>query len=152
MQDNSILNFIGDFINAGLREVFAGGTVEQISLDEETKKLSITARFDRYIEDSCILSAQNEIKTALEINKAVIEPRYHHSAFSDKCAPQLVRVLKENIAAANGFLENAKLDFSENSVVITVFNGADILIEAGAKDFLIKYIKEVFDLRVDVVI
>ena len=152
MQDNSILNFIGDFINAGLREVFAGGTVEQISLDEETKKLSITARFDRYIEDSCILSAQNEIKTALEINKAVIEPRYHHSAFSDKCAPQLVRVMKENIAAANGFLENAKLDFSENSVVITVFNGADILNEAGAKDFLIKYIKEVFDLRVDVVI
>jgi hypothetical protein len=152
MQENSILNFIGELINAGLRESFAGGSVEKIFLDEETMKLSITARFDRYIEDKLILSAQNEIKNALEINKVVIEPRYHHSAFSDKCAPQLMRALKENIAAANGFVENAKFSFSENSLEITVFNGADILNEAGAKEFLTKFIKETFDIHAAVAI
>ncbi|MEE1137510.1 MAG: PolC-type DNA polymerase III [Acutalibacteraceae bacterium] len=144
MQENNILNFIGDFINPGLREVFAGGTVEKISLDEDTMKLSITARFDRYVEDGFILSAQNEIKTALGINKTVIEPKYLRSAFSEKCAPQLMRAMKENIAAANGFLENAKFTFGEESVEITVFNGADILNDAGAKEFLVKYIKETF--------
>ena len=144
MQENNILNFIGDFINPGLREVFAGGTVEKISLDEDTMKLSITARFDRYVEDGFILSAQNEIKTALGINKTVIEPKYLRSAFSEKCAPQLMRAMKENIAAANGFLENAKFSFGEEYVEITVFNGADILNDAGAKEFLVKYIKETF--------
>ena len=38
MQENAILNFIGEYINAGLREIFSGGTVEHILLDEETMK------------------------------------------------------------------------------------------------------------------
>ena len=119
MQENSILNFIGELINAGLREMFAGGSVEKIFLDEDTMKLSITARLDRYIEDSFIISAQNEIKSALGINKVVIEPRYPQNAFGENCAPQLVRAMKENVAAANGFLENAKFSFSENAVEIS---------------------------------
>ncbi len=150
MQENNILNFIGEHINAGLREIFTGGLVERISLDEETLKLSITARFDRYIEDNFILNAQNEIKSALGINKAVITPLYPQSAFSDKCVPQLKRAMKENIAAANGFLENAKFTVKENTVEIHVFNGADILCEAGAKDFLSKYIRDTFGVQVAV--
>ncbi|MBQ2973021.1 MAG: PolC-type DNA polymerase III [Clostridia bacterium] len=150
MQENNILNFIGEFINAGLREIFSSGLVERISLDEETMKLSITARFDRYIEDNFILNAQNEIKSALGINKAVITPLYPQSAFSDKCIPQLKRVIKENIAAANGFLENAKFTVRENAVEIHVFNGADILCEAGAKEFLSKYIRDTFGVQSEV--
>jgi hypothetical protein len=150
MQENNILNFIGDYINAGLREIFTGGLVESISLDEETLKLSITARFDRYIEDNFILNAQNEIKSALGINKVIITPRYHQSAFSDKCIPQIVRAIKENIAAANGFLENAKITVKENEIEIFVYNGADILIEAGATDFVSRYVKNTFGVPVTV--
>ncbi len=150
MQENNILNFIGEYINAGLREILSGGLVEHISLDEETMKLSITARFDRYIEDNFILNAQNEIKSALGINKAVITPLYHQSAFSDKCIPQLVRAVKENIAAANGFLENAKITVNDNRIEIFVFNGADILLESGAKDFIARYVKNTFSLAVEV--
>ena len=150
MQDNSILNFIGEYINAGLREIFSGGLVERVSLDEETLKLNLVARFDRYIEDNFILNAQNEIKSALGINKAIITPLYHHSAFSDKCIPQLVRAIKENVAAANGFLENAKITINDNSIEIFVFNGAEILIESGAKEFVTRYIKDTFGVAVDV--
>ncbi len=150
MQENNILNFIGDYINAGLREIFTGGLVERISLDEETLKLSIVARFDRYIEDNFILNAQNEIKSALGINKAVITPLYHQSAFSDKCIPQLVRAIKENVAAANGFLENAKITVKDNIIEIFVYNGADILIESGTKDFVSRYVKDTFGVLVAV--
>ncbi|MBR5562515.1 MAG: PolC-type DNA polymerase III [Clostridia bacterium] len=150
MQENSILNFIGEHINAGLREIFSGGLVERISFDEETLKLSITARFDRYIEDNFILNAQNEIKAALGINKAVITPLYHQSAFSDKCIPQLIRAVKENIAAANGFLEDAKFTLKDGEIEIYVFNGADILAEAGTKDYLSKFVRETFGIQVAV--
>ena len=145
MNENSILSFIGEYINAGLREILSGGTVERIFLDEETMKLDISARFDRYVEDIYIINAQNEIKNAIGINKVAITPYFHSSAFSDKCIPQFVRVVKENIAAANGFLENAKFTLNENIITISVFNGADILVEAGTKEFLSKYIKEHFD-------
>lgn len=145
MNENSILSFIGEYLNAGLREILSGGTVERIFLDEETMKLDISARFDRYVEDIYIINAQNEIKKAIGINKVIINPYFPSSAFSDKCIPQLVRVVKENIAAANGFLENAKFDFNENNITVTVFNGADILADAGAKEFLSKYVKEHFN-------
>ena len=64
--------------------------------------------------------------------------------------PQLIRAVKENIAAANGFLENAKIEVSETNVKMTVYNGADILAEAGAKEFLEKYIRECFGVAVAV--
>ncbi len=150
MQENSILNFIGELINAGLREIFSGGRVEHIFLDEDTMKLSITARFDRYVEDNFIVAAQNEIKKTLGINKVIIKPLYPQSAFTEKCIPQLIRALKENIAAANGFLENAKFVFGNDSVEISVFNGADILVEAGANDFLSKYIRDTFGVQITV--
>ncbi len=150
MQENNILNFIGEYINPGLREIFTGGTVEHISLDEETMKLSITARFDMYIEDRFIISAQNEIKNALGINKAVIIPLYHSSAFTQACVPQLVRAMKDNIAAANGFLENAQFTLKDGIVEVYIFNGAEILCEAGAKEFLSKYIRDTFGVQVSV--
>ena len=80
MNENSILSFIGEYINAGLREILSGGTVERIFLDEETMKLDISARFDRYVEDVYIINAQNEIKNAIGVNKVVINPYFSASA------------------------------------------------------------------------
>ncbi len=150
MQSANVLDFIGDLINAGLREIFAGGVVEKINLDEGESRLNMTVRFDRYIEDNFIINAQNETRDALGILKVVIKPLYSRSAFSEKCIPQLKRAMKENVAAANGFLENAKFTFGDNSIEIFVDNGADILIESGAKEFLAKYIKETFDIQISV--
>lgn len=147
MQENSILNFIGEYINAGLREIFSGGVVERIMLDEETMTLNITARFDRYVEDKFIVSAQSEIKKMLGINKVAIMPEFPASSFSDSCVPQLIRALKDNIAAANGFLDNAEFAITDEMLEIRVFYGADILNEASAAEFLSKYIAEVFDIQ-----
>ena len=147
MQENNILNFIGEYINAGLRDTFSGGQVEHIFLDEETMKLEIVAKFDRYIEDNLIISAQNEIKNTLGINKVIITPKFNASEFGEKCIPQLKRALKEKIAAANGFLDNAKFRFDDDKFEMTVFYGADILIESGASDFLTKYINDCFGIR-----
>lgn len=150
MQDNNILNFIGEYISRDLREIFSHGLVEHIFLDEEAMKLNITARFDTYIEDKHIVSAQNEIKSAVGVGKVTINPLYNRSMFTQECVPQLIRALKENIAAANGFLENARFTFNDNSVEIFVNNGAEILIEAGAREFLSKYIKETFGVQTEI--
>lgn len=150
MQDNNILNFIGEYISGDLREIFSHGLVEHISLDEDAMKLNITARFDTYIEDKYIVSAQNEIKSSVGVGKVTINPLYNRSMFTQECVPQLIRALKENIAAANGFLENARFTFNDNSVEIFVNNGAEILIEAGAREFLSKYIKETFGVQTEI--
>ena len=138
---NNILDFIGEYLSEGLREILSGGLVEHINLDEENMKLGITAAFDRYIEDKNIILVQNEVKKALGLNKVTVIPHYRADALGEQCVPQLIRALKENIATANGFLENSKFSFSEDLLSVSVLNGADILNESGAKEFLSKYLR-----------
>ena len=147
---NNILDFIGEYLSEGLREILSGGLVEHINLDEENMKLGITAAFDRYIEDKNIILVQNEVKKALGLNKVTVIPHYRADALGEQCVPQLIRALKENIATANGFLENSKFSFSEDLLSVSVLNGADILNESGAKEFLSKYIRECFGVNISV--
>ena len=151
MQGKGILHFIGEYLNAGLREVFSGGEVTQISFDDDTLQLFITAKFDRYFDDKYILMARNEVKNALGINKVTLKGTYPSSALSDECTPLFLRVLKENIAAANGYLENAKVSVSQDEIKFELHDGAPILEEAGAPDFLERYILECFGVKLKVI-
>ena len=81
MQNNSILEFIGEYINAGLREEISGGTVTHINFDDETLQLFITVKFDRYVDDKIIQLVRNEVKNALSINKVNIKGVFPSSAF-----------------------------------------------------------------------
>ena len=150
MQERGLLYFIGEHINAGLRDMLSCGEVIRISFDEDTMQLFITAKFDRYVDDKFIVMARNELKTALGINKVTLKGVYPQSALSEECAPLFLRLLKENVAAANGFLENAKVSVDATAVKFDIYDGASILNEAGAPEFLEKYISECFDVKVKV--
>ncbi|MBR2869596.1 MAG: PolC-type DNA polymerase III [Clostridia bacterium] len=145
-----LLSFIGEYINAGLREIFANGEVAYINFDDTTLQLFMTARFDRYFEDKYIVMARNELKKALGINKVVFNGIYPSSDLTDECVPLILRILKENIAAANGYLENADVTVTQDEVHIELLDGASILKEAGAPDFLEKYILRYFGKKVKV--
>ena len=140
MQEKGLLYFIGEFLNAGLREELSHGEVTHITFDDDTMQLFVTAKFDRYVDDKIILMAKNEVKNALGINKVNLTGIYPSSALTEACAPLLLRVLKENVAAANGFVERAKISIDGESVKFEIFDGADILNEAGAKEFLTKFL------------
>lgn len=150
MTENSILNFIGEHINAGLREELSSGVVTSISFDEDSLRLLIDAKFNHYIDDKFIIMAQNEVKNALGVNKVAIKGIYPPSALTDACAMLIKRVLKENVAAANGYLENFKFSVSEGKVKIELFDGANILCEAGATELVRKYISECFGVNAEV--
>ncbi len=147
---NGILEFIGEHINSALREELSSGEVLKIGFDEETLKLSIDAKFNHYIDDKFITMAQNEVKSALGINKVVLKGYYPSSSLTDSCAQLVKRYLKENIAAANGYLENFRFSIDGGNIKIELLDGADILCESGAPEMLKKYISEVFSTDVTV--
>ncbi len=152
MQNNSILDFIGGCLNDTLCEILGNGKVINIELNENENKLEISAKFDSYIEDRFILEAQSAVKDALGLGKVTINAYYPASAFKEKCRDFLVRALKENIAAANGFLENSEFTFGADSLEIKVFDGASILKESDAEKILSSFINERFSLNVTVTV
>ncbi len=152
MRNNDILNFIAPCLNGELSEALSGGEILRITFDDGALSLSASVKFDRLIADRLILDAQKAVREYFGIRKVTLSPVYTGLELSQDCAPLLIRAVKENIAAANGFLDSAKFGFADGSVSLTVPDGAQLLIDAKAPEFLERFISETFDKRVKVCI
>ena len=152
MRNNDILNFIAPCLNGELSEALSGGEILCITFDDGALSLSASVKFDRLIADRLILDAQKAVREYFGIRKVTLSPVYTGLELSQDCAPMLIRAVKENIAAANGFLDSAKFGFADGSVSLTVPDGAQLLIDAKTPEFLERFISETFDKRVKVCI
>ena len=152
MKNNDILNFIAPCLNGELSEALSGGEILRITFDDGALSLSASVKFDRLIADRLILDAQKAVREYFGIRKVTLSPVYTGLELSQDCAPMLIRAVKENIAAANGFLDSAKFGFADVSVSLTVPDGAQLLIDAKTPEFLERFISETFDKRVKVCI
>lgn len=150
MRNNDILNFIAPCLNGELSEALSGGEILRITFDDGALALSASVKFDRLIADRLILDAQKAVREYFGIRKVTLSPVYTGLELSQDCAPLLIRAVKENIAAANGFLDSAKFGFADGSVSLTVPDGAQLLIDAKTPEFLERFIDETFDKRVKV--
>ena len=150
MRNNDILNFIAPCLNGELSEALSGGEILRITFDDGALSLSASVKFDRLIADRLILDAQKAVREYFGIRKVTLSPVYTGLELSQDCAPMLIRAVKENIAAANGFLDSAKFGFADGSVSLTVPDGAQLLIDAKTPEFLERFISETFDKRVKV--
>ena len=150
MRNNDILNFIAPCLNAELSEALSGGEILRITFDDGALALSASVKFDRLIADRLILDAQKAVREYFGIRKVTLSPVYTGLELSQDCAPMLIRAVKENIAAANGFLDSAEFGFADGSVSLTVPDGAQLLIDAKTPEFLERFIAETFDKRVKV--
>lgn len=150
MRNNDILNFIAPCLNGELSEALSGGEILRITFDDGALALSASVKFDRLIADRLILDAQKAVREYFGIRKVTLSPVYTGLELSQDCAPLLIRAVKENIAAANGFLDSAEFGFADGSVFLTVPDGAQLLIDAKTPEFLERFIDETFDKRVKV--
>lgn len=113
MRNNDILNFIAPCLNGELSEALSGGEILRITFDDGALSLSASVKFDRLIADRLILDAQKAVREYFGIRKVTLSPVYTGLELSQDCAPMLIRAVKENIAAANGFLDSAKFGFAD---------------------------------------
>lgn len=150
MRNNDILNFIAPCLNGELSEALSGGEILRITFDDGALALSASVKFDRLIADRLILDVQKAVREYFGIRKVTLSPVYTGLELSQDCAPLLIRAVKENIAAANGFLDSAEFGFADGSVSLTVPDGAQLLIDAKTPEFLERFIDETFDKRVKV--
>lgn len=152
MRNNDILNFIAPCLNGELSEALSGGEIISIAFDDGALALSAAVKFARLIPDRLILDAQKAVRDYFGIRKVTLRPVYEGVELSQDCAPMLIRAVKENIAAANGFLDAASFEFADGEVILNVADGAQLLIDAQTPEFLERFIAETFDKRVKVTV
>ena len=149
MNNNSLLYFIGDYLYPQFRELIGGASVRSIELTD-AGELKIDADFPEYIGFRRIRQIALKVCVELSIDSVDITEHYPAESFTEDVIKDLSAFLKENKAAASGFIHNASVDFDGESIVYHITTGADILEKINAAKCLEDYIKNTFSQTVSV--
>ena len=146
MEYNDLLYFIESLVSPETAGKLGGGKVTEINLDDDSKTLQITAKFPGYIHSDIIADACAQIKEKLAVNKVTINDRYDKGVFDSGCMESVIRRLKAENAAANGYFDDAQIEIdSENKMIgITIKTGVGVLKDMYADDFISDDIYERF--------
>ncbi len=147
--NESLLFFIGDYIDPEMQSVFGRAQVLNVRLRDD-RELFIEARFSVYAGYRMVKKAAHKVRVALGLESVTITERYSPEDFDARCVPDLIEYLKEKKAASNGFLDSAQFDFDENELVFHIDKGGDILNDIGAAACLEEYVKGAFGVNITV--
>lgn len=118
------------------------------------KKLTVTVGFSLLMSEETLHRIGGILASELKIDSVVIKPVFPAELLSNKYDGELVKLIKQNIVVANGFLEGCTFTYDgQESLTITLARGGrDILLNARCDAFVEKIIKERFGVGLKTVI
>lgn len=97
----------------------------KIKLDQQTRRIICNIDFSDYISYDTVISIEEGIKEAYDLNLMRICPRFPSSSFSLSVFPDILCELKRRTPLGNGFFEKAKI--SEGLHVVNYDNGSELV-------------------------
>lgn len=149
MKNRDLLYYIGDCLGS-LSDKLSGGEVTAIDFKRDNTVLDISVKFGRYVTYGTLRSAEKAVRESLGIDKVTINPFFAPEYFTDGCFDDLKLILKNSVAAANGFLNDAKITYEAGTLAFDLSAGADILLASGADKLLESCIAEHFGKKLTV--
>lgn len=151
MQKDRFLALFGDYIEEHIRQNLSDGQVLSVAIEREARTLDVEVDFDAVFSEETLEAAQRSIRTLMRLQSVAIEPYFPQEAFSEAYFPHMVRALRRENAAANGFLNDAAARLEENVFTITLTHGgADILRDTGGDAFLRALVQKRFGVAVEI--
>lgn len=151
MQKDRFLALFGDYIEEHIRQNLSDGQVLSVVIEREARTLDVEVDFDAVFPEETLEAAQRSIRTLMRLQAVTIEPYFPKEAFSEAYFPHMVRALRRENAAANGFLNDATARLEENVFTITLTHGgADILRDTGCDAFLRALVQKRFGVAVEI--
>lgn len=137
MENKSFLHFFGAMINSELKPQFDNCFIEECIMNKVNNKMYLKISSDKVINFMVFREVSKNIKDALGIKDVVIEPVFNNCRFSADYYPSLVHAACENIAAANGFLEDSEVEYTDGTLVISLsYGGGDVLEKEGCDRYI----------------
>lgn len=151
MGKDRFLTLFGDYIEEHIRQDLPDGQVLSVVIEREARTLEMEVAFDAVFSEEALESVQRSIRTLLRMQSVALVPHFPQAAFSAAYFPHMVRALRRENAAANGFLNDAVARLEEGVFTITLTHGgADILHETGGDAFLRALVQKRFGVAVEI--
>lgn len=153
MGKNDFTSLFGGYIDdENLLVEFSNIQILGVRVFKEERKLELTLSSDREISDKYISKATSALKKGLGLKGVTVEFKLPYDCLSEKSISFLSFFLKQNIASANGFMNDARARFQEDNYVVELAHGGkEILSSTGCDKFLERLIFKTYQRKVNVV-
>lgn len=123
-----------------------------MAASETDKVLHLSVRFDAPQKRSALYAAQEAIKTACQLNQAVIKPRYLPDQLDASYFSEMVVHLKKQSGVINGYFEDATAQIDGDQFVIELMHGGQAILEkAGVPRLIAQLIRAEFSKSMEIV-
>ncbi len=153
MSEQKLTEFFNEYLDDKLLiPLLSDGVITRLDMDTEKLALKIEASFPYHVKHKVIGDFCACVKRNVPgLNSVVLKPRFSPEYFGDTVFDELAQCVRENVAVANGFLDDCEMSLDDGVLTVNLKSGgADILKSARADLFLKNYISEVYDVNVEV--
>jgi len=141
---NRVSDYFSNYINSDILAVIGNGEITQFTVSREKRTLTLGVLFDSFVPYSTIVSAQNEIRNAMQLGKVTINPSFPKCEFSVSNIAAILEYVKKDSPAANGFFDSAEGEIEDNVLTVFLKKGGKDVLESQKVDSLIS--KEIYNL------
>ena len=131
------------------KEIFENAEVRDFKVFKIQKKIEITLNFKEIVSKKILSAVARDIKNLYELNAIKIFSRYDSSLFSIEYYPEILNYINMKMPSAGKILEGSEAKLENEMLTISlVETGANILLNNGASDEIIKLIHEEFEVLI----
>ena len=139
------------FDTIGLPQAVGEGEVLQIVMDEKKNSLMINLSLDELVPMAELLGVSTEARKMLGEVEVTIYPKYHSSLFTPDYIKEIIELLKTQVAAVNGYLDDVTIsDDGECYELSLKSGGKEALLEANIDKRIARYVKGFFGLDINI--
>ncbi len=139
------------FDNIALTQIMGDGRVLQIIMDEKKNTMMINLELDELVPMADIINVAAEVHKQLGEVDVSIFPKYHSSLFVPEYIKEVIALLKTQVAAVNGYLDDISIsDDGEKYEISLKAGGLEVLQQAGIEKRIVRYVKGFFGIDIEV--
>ena len=125
---NLFKDYFADYVDEFQLTSLQNGEIVRFTVNKENRELIVVLSLSELVDYSVFESAEKSIKNSMGLSRVSVKPRYLSSLFETAYFPSIIEFVKKQNPAANGFFDNAVVEYNEPVLRILLRKGGiDIL-------------------------
>jgi hypothetical protein len=125
---NLFKDYFADYVDEFQLTSLQNGEIVRFTVNKENRELIVVLSLSELVDYSVFESAEKSIKNSMGLSRVSVKPRYLSSLFETAYFPSIIDLFKKQNPAANGFFDNAVVEYNEPVLRILLRKGGiDIL-------------------------
>ena len=143
--------YFSNYIDGDTLGYIGSGEINALSISRNSRTVHIGVLFDRFINCGILETAENQIASAMELNKVVISPSFPKSEFSLSAIENILEYVKRDYPISNGFFDGAEAEIEDNVLTVFLKKGGKEVLESQKIDTAIsKVLYNIFKVDYDI--